>query len=154
MTDELEEVQFNLRYAQRLCQRTARLYRRVQTTLTFITLLAGSSAVATLAAQLPVPSASLMAVFAIFSCINLAIRPAEKIAANEADIRKYGALLAKSHALDAKTLQQQFNEAQQSDAAEVEPLRAVAYNDIVLEIDEPEALIKLTPMQKLIGALA
>ncbi len=72
----------------------------------------------------------------------------------EADIRKYGALLAKVQTLDAVTLQQQLNEARQSDAAEVEPLRAVAYNDVVLESYEPEALIKLTPMQKLIGVLA
>lgn len=154
MDEDIEEVQFNLRYAQRLCQRTARFYRRIQTLLTFISLLAGSSAVATLAAQLPIPSAWLMAVFAIFGCINLAIRPADKIAANEADIRKYGALLAKSQTLDAATLQQQLNEARQSDAAEVEPLRAVAYNDVVLESYEPDALIKLTTIQKLIGALA
>lgn len=154
MHEDLEEVQFNLRYAQRLCQRTARLYRRIQTMLTFISLLAGSSAVATLAAQMPIPSAWLLAAFAIFGCINLAIRPADKVAANEADIRKYGTLLAKVQTLDAATLQQQLNEARQSDAAEVEPLRAVAYNDVVLERYEPDALIKLTPMQKLIGVLA
>lgn len=154
MDEDLEEVQFNLRYAQRLCQRTARLYRRIQTMLTFISLLAGSSAVATLAAQMTIPSAWLLAAFAMFGCISLAIRPADKIAANEADIRKYGALLAKVQTLDAATLQQQLNEARQSDAAEVEPLRAVAYNDVVLESYEPEALIKLTPMQKLIGVLA
>jgi hypothetical protein len=154
MDEDLEEVQFNLRYAQRLCQRTARFYRRIQTVLTFISLLAGSSAVATLAAQMPIPSAWMLAAFAIFGCINLAIRPAEKIAANEADIRKYGALLAKAQTLDAATLQQQLNEARQSDAAEVEPLRAVAYNDVVLESYEPDALIRLTPMQKLMGALA
>ena len=69
-------MQFNLRYAQRLCQRAARFYRRLQTTLTFISLLAGSSAVAALAAQLPVRSAWLLAAFAIFGCINLALRPA------------------------------------------------------------------------------
>ncbi|MFS2003888.1 hypothetical protein ACEN9F_09710 [Duganella sp. CT11-25] len=154
MDEDLEEVQFNLRYAQRLCQRTARFYRRIQTIFTFISLLAGSGAVATLAAQMPIPSAWLLGAFAVSGCINLAIRPADKIAANEADIRKYGAVLAKVPMLDAKTLQQQFHEAQQSDAAEIEPLRAVAYNDVVLEIDEPDALIKLTPMQKLMGALA
>ena len=154
MDDDLEEVQFNLRYAQRLCQRTARFYRRIQTTLTFISLLAGSSAVATLAAQMPIPSAWMLATFAVFGCISLAIRPAEKIAANEADIRKYAALLAKVPLGNAAALQQQLNEARQSDATEVEPLRAVAYNDVMMEIDETSSLIKLTPMQKLIGALA
>ena len=154
MDDTKEDLQFNLRYAQRLCQRTARFYRRMQTTLTFISLLAGSSAVAALAAQMPMPSAWLLAAFAVFGCINLALRPADKIAANDADVRKYGALLAKVNLVDAATLQQMLDEARLSDTAEVEPLRPVAYNDIVLEIDEPEALLPLSPMQKLMGALA
>lgn len=154
MDNTKEDLQFNLRYAQRLCQRTARFYRRLQTTLTFISLLAGSSAVATLAAQMPVPSAWLLAAFAVFGCANLALRPAERIAANEADVRKYGALLAKVSATDVATLQQLLDEARLSDTTEIEPLRPVAYNDVVLEIDEPEALIPLSPMQKLMGTLA
>ena len=154
MDDAKEEIQFDLRYAQRLCQRTARFYRRLQTALTFISLLAGSSAVAALAAQMPVPSAWLLAAFAILGCVNLALRPADKIAANDADVRKYGALLAKVNVLDAVILQQMLDEARLSDTTEVEPLRPVAYNDVVLEIDEPEALIALSPMQKLMGALA
>lgn len=154
MDDTKEKIQFDLRYAQRLCQRTARFYRRLQTTLTFISLLAGSSAVAALAAQMPMQSAWLLAAFAVFGCINLALRPADKIAANDADVRKYGALLAKVNVLDAATLQQMLDEARLSDTTEVEPLRPVAYNDVVLEIDEPEALIALSPMQKLMGALA
>lgn len=154
MDEDKEELYFNCRYAQRLCQRTARLYRRVQTSLIFISLLAGSSAVATLAAQMPTLSAWLLAMFAIFGCINLAVRPAERIAANEADVRKYGALLAKLSQLDPPTLQQLLDEARQSDTTEVEQLRPVAYNDVVLEIDEPDFVIPLTPMQKLMGALA
>jgi hypothetical protein len=154
MDEDKEELYFNFRYAQRLCQRTARFYRRIQTLLTFMSLLAGSSAVATLAAQLPAQSAWLLATFAVLGCMNLAIRPAERIAANEADVRKYGALLAKLNQMDAASLQQLLDEARLSDTTEVEHLRAVAYNDVVLEIDEPEALIPLTPMQKLIGVLA
>jgi hypothetical protein len=85
--------------------------------------------------------------------VNLAIRPAERIAANEADVRKYGALLT-ANALETPALQQLLDEARLSDAAEVEPLRAIAYNDVVLEIDAPDALLPLSHMQKLIGALA
>jgi len=154
MDETKEELQFNLRYAQRLCQRTARFYRRIQTMLTFISLLAGSSAVAALAAQMLIPSAWLLGVFALFSSLNLALRPADKIAANDADVRKYGALLAKLNVLDAPALQQMLDEARLSDTIEVEPLRAVAYNDVVMEIDEPDSLIALSPMQKLMGVLA
>jgi hypothetical protein len=110
--------------------------------------------VATLAAQLPTQSAWLLAAFAVLGSVNLAIRPAERIAANEADVRKYGALLTKLNALETPALQQLLDEARLSDAAEVEPLRAIAYNDVVLEIDAPDALLPLSPMQKLIGALA
>ncbi|SDF42728.1 MULTISPECIES: hypothetical protein [unclassified Duganella] len=154
MDEDKEELYFNFRYAQRLCQRTARFYRRIQTSLVFMSLLAGSSAVAALAAQLPAQSAWLLATFAVFGCIQLAVRPADRIAANEADMRKYSALLAKLNLLDAPALQQLLDEARQSDTIEVEHLRPVAYNDVVLEIDEPDALIPLTPMQKLMGALA
>ena len=55
--DAKEQLEFLLRYSQRLCQRTARFYRRIQTFLTLISLLAGSSAVAALAAQRPLASA-------------------------------------------------------------------------------------------------
>jgi len=154
MDEDKEELQFNLRYAQRLCQRTARFYRRIQTMLTFISLLAGSSTVAALAAQMPVEAAWLLATFTVLGCINLAVRPAERIAANDADVRKYGALLAKLNLLDTAALQQLLVEARLSDTSEVEPLRAVAYNDVVLEIDEPDAIIPLTGLQKLMGALA
>jgi hypothetical protein len=154
MDEDKEELYFNFRYAQRLCQRTARFYRRIQTSLVFMSLLAGSSAVAALAAQLPAQSAWLLATFAVFGCIQLAVRPADRIAANEADMRKYSALLARLNLLDAPALQQLLDEARQSDTIEVEHLRPVAYNDVVLEIDEPDALIPLTPMQKLMGALA
>ncbi|WP_332853657.1 hypothetical protein [Duganella sp. S19_KUP01_CR8] len=147
-------MRFNLRYAQRLYQRTARLYRRIQTILTFFNLLAGSSAVAALAAQMLIPSAWLLGLFAVFSCLNLAIRPADKIAANDADVRKYGTLLAKLNTLDTPILQQMLDEARLSDTIEVEPLRAVAYNDVVMEIDEPDSLIELSPIQKLMGVLA
>lgn len=154
MDEDKDELYFNFRYGQRLCQRTARFYRRIQTTLTFVSLLAGGSAVATLAAQMPTHSAWLLATFAIFGCINLAIRPAERIAANEADVRKYGGLLVKLNMLAPSALQQLLDEARQSDTSEIEQLRPVAYNDVVLEIDAPEALIPLTPMQKLFGVLA
>ncbi|MYM25388.1 hypothetical protein GTP46_22420 [Duganella sp. FT135W] len=154
MDEDKDELYFIFRYGQRLCQRTARFYRRIQTTLIFMSLLAGSSAVATLAAQMPTLSAWLLATFAVFGCINLAIRPAERIAANEADVRKYGALLAKLNLLDPPALQQLLDEARQSDTNEVEHLRPAAFNDVVMEIDEPDAVIPLTRIQRLIGALA
>jgi len=149
-----EQLQIELRYAQRFCQRSVRFYRRIQTTFTFISMLAGSSAIAAVAAQMPATATWMLAAFSIFGIANFAIRPAERIAAFQADLRKYAALITKADYLDAEAIQHLLHEARQSDAEEIEPLRAVAFNDVMLEIDEPGALIPLTPIQKLIGALA
>ncbi|MYN18893.1 hypothetical protein GTP81_19270 [Rugamonas sp. FT107W] len=149
-----EQLQIELRYAQRFCQRSERFYRRIQTTFTFMSLLAGSSTIAAVSAQMPVAATWMLAAFAIFGILNYAIRPAERIAAFHADVRKYAALIAKSDLLDALAIQHLLHEARQTDAEEIEPLRAVAYNDVMLEIDEPDSLIELSPMQKLMGVLA
>ena len=154
MEPSKEELLVELRYAQRLCERTARLYRRVQTVFTFLVLVAGSSAIATLSAQMPTLAVWLAIAFAVFGSINMAIRPAEKIAENEADVRKYAGLLAKARQLDATALRQLLQEARMSDVAEIEALRSVAYNDVMREIDRPEALIELNRYQKLMGTLA
>lgn len=149
-----EQLQIELRYAQRFCQRSVRFYRRIQTTFTFISMLAGSSAIAAIAAQMPAAATWMLAAFSIFGIANFAIKPAERIAAFQADGRKYATLITKADLLDAETIQHLLHEARQSDAEEIEPLRAVAFNDVMLEIDELDALIPLTPMQKLIGVLA
>lgn len=149
-----EQLQIELRYAQRFCQRSVRFYRRIQTTFTFFSMLAGSSAIAAVAAQMPAAATWMLVLFSVFGIANFAIRPAERIAAFQADGRKYAALITKADNLDADTIQHLLHEARQSDAEEIEPLRAVAFNDVMLEIDEPEAVIPLTRMQRLIGALA
>ncbi len=149
-----DQLQIELRYAQRFCQRSVRFYRRIQTTFTFISLLAGSSAIAAIAAQMPVTATWMLAAFSIFGILNFAIRPAEKIAALQVDVRKYAMLITKSDLLDASAIQHLLHEARQTDTEEIEPLRAVAYNDVMLEIDELDSLIELSPMQKLMGVLA
>ncbi len=147
MESDKEQLQIELRYAQRVGQRSVRFYRRIQTAFTFISMLAGSSAIAAIAAQMPMAATWMMAAFAIFSILNFAIRPADKIAALHSDVRKYAALIAKSDNLDAAAIQHLLHEARQTDSEEIEPLRAVAYNDVMLEIDETDSLIPLTPMQ-------
>src|SRR5471032_100158 len=104
MDPNKEQLQIDLRYAQRLCERTARFYRRIQASLTFLTMLAGSGAIAALSAQMPTGSIWLGVAFAVFGCINMTIRPADRIAANDADVRKYAALLVKARTLDATAI--------------------------------------------------
>lgn len=155
MNEVKAQLKGEIRYAQRLCQRTARLYRRVQTAATFLSLLAGSAALVTLSSQLD-KMVTIYAglTFAAFTAIIYAIRPADKIAQNESDVKKYAALLVKAESATVEELRGLIAEARQTDAVEVEPLRAVAFNDVMREINRDDAIIELSPMQKLIGALA
>ncbi len=150
-----EQLQTEIRYAMRLCQRTARLYRRVQSLFTFFTVLAGSSALVSVSAKLPA-SVTLTAalVFALAGAANLAIRPADKIAMNEADVRKYAALLLKSETLDIAQIRQLIAEARQSDAPEIEPLRHVAFNDVMNETGRERYVTPLTVTQRLLNVIA
>lgn len=153
----MDRDQFNAeaRYAIRLCQRTARLYRRIQSAGTFVSILGGSATLAGVAAQLhPAVAGAGVVSMAIAGAALIAIRPADKAANNEADVRRYQALMAKSATLDDGALQQALDEARQGDAQEVEPLRNVAYNDMVLEINRPDQLIPLTAGERLLKSLA
>lgn len=144
-----------IRYAERLCQRTARMYRRAQTLGTFGTVLAGGSAMAASAAQLPAWVGPLGAVlFAAFGAALLAIRPADKAAANEVDARRYAKLRTEVLGCDATTAAALLAKARESDAAEVEPLRDVAYNDTVIEAGRPDLVIPLRINQRMLAALA
>ncbi len=145
-----------IRYAERLCQRTARLYRRLQTFTTFITVVGGSAAISTALSSsapdwLPLVGAGLLAVF---GGLNIAIRPADKAAQNEMDAKRYAALRSKASAMDDALLQTALNEAHASDVPEVEPLRDVAYNDVVREIGQGSYVVSLKLHQRLIAAIA
>jgi hypothetical protein len=155
MDSAKEQLQAEIRYAMRLCQRTSRLYRRIQSLFTFVTVLAGSSALVSVSANLPAAvTLSAAFVFAMASAANLAARPADKAAINEADVRKYATLLLKSESLDTAQTRVLLAEARQSDAPEVEPLRQVAFNDVMVETGRENYVIPLTATQRLFNAIA
>lgn len=144
-----------IRYAIRLTQRTARLYRRVQTTGVFLSILGGSAMMASVTNGIPgwLTGAG-TALLAISGAALIAIRPADKAAQNESDVRRYQALMARADGLDVHALSLAIEEAHVGDAPEVEPLRDVAYNDVAIESNRPDVLIPLSPLQKLLSALA
>jgi len=51
-------------------------------------------------------------------------------------------------------LESALAKARESDVAEIEPLRDVAWNDVVVEIGRPEVRVALRPTQRLLAALA
>lgn len=144
-----------VRYAERLCERTARLYRRVQAVGVFASVVGGSAALSALSSKAP-PELSIAgaAAFTVFGALLLAVRPADKAAANEADARRYAKLRTEAASMDTGALQSALNKAHEQSAAEVEPLRDVAFNDVVVEVGRQDLAVPLTRLQRVIAAMA
>jgi hypothetical protein len=150
-----EQLIAEIRYAIRLTQRTARFYRHIQSTGTFLAILGGSATLTTLSNSLPHwISLAGGALLAIAGAALIAIRPADKAAANENDHRRYQTLMTKATALDTDALTAALEEAHQGDAPEIESLREVAYNDVMFEINRADCLVPLTVWQKILSGLA
>jgi hypothetical protein len=151
MAQTKKEHQDEVRYSVILCNRTARLYRRAQTAGVFIAVLGGSGLVATQSADLRNIAA---AIVSIAGAALLAVKPAEKATANEADARRYGDLLAGSHNMTPEQLEQALHEHRSVDTQEVAPIRSVAYNQLMAENGRLDCLLKLSFGQRIIAWLA
>ncbi len=151
----IEELRSEVRYAERLCQRTARLYRRLQTVLTFAAFVGGSVAVGGALAQAqPWAVITGAVLLTVFGGLGMAIRPADKAAQNEADMRRYSALRAAALTMTREQLAVALDQARVTDSPEIEPLRAVAWNDVVTEIGRADVAKPLRWKQRLLAALA
>jgi hypothetical protein len=146
---------YRIRYAIRLTERTARLYRRVQKAGLFLSIVGGSATLTLLSEAIPawlgLFGAALMT---MAGAALVAVRPADQAAQNEADMRRYRALAVKAHQLDDAALSAALEEAHLSDCQEIEPLRDVAYNDVVREYGREDAAVPLSRWQHLLAALA
>lgn len=149
------QLQSEIRYTIRLCQRTARLYRRAQTAGTFLAIIGGSATLTGALGNFPAyVAATGGVVLALAGAALIAMRPADKAAQNEADVKRYQALMAKFVVMPDDALRQALEEARQSDTAEVEPLRNVAFNDVMAEINRTDQSISLSAHERLLRALA
>lgn len=149
------QLQSEIRYTIRLCQRTALLYRRAQTTGTFLAIVGGSATLTGALGNFPGYVATAGGVLlALAGAALIAMRPADKAAQNDADVKRYQALMAKSSAMTDEVLRQAIEEARQGDTAEVEPLRNVAFNDVMAEINRCDQSISLSAHERLLKALA
>ena len=152
---EKETLLDEIRYTERLCQRTARLYRHLQTLTVFLSVLGGSGVISAVAGAVPawMPIAGGV-LLAVFGALNLSVRPADKATANEADMKRYAQLRTAAVKMDASQLKEALEKARESDTQEVEALRDVAYNDVTYEIGRPDAAVPLKVHQRLLSALA
>ena len=150
-----EQLNGEIRYAIRLSQRTARLYRRIQTSGTFISIIGGSAAMTTITGGMPSWVAVIGGILlAIAGATMIAIRPADKAAMNEADMRRYQALMPRAETLNVTQLTLAIKEAHQGDAPEIETLRDVAFNDVMGEINRMDCAIPLSVSQQFLRSLA
>lgn len=155
MSKAKELLQAEIRYAIRLCERTARFYRKIQTWGTILSILGGSAVMASLAPSLPHwITISGGITLAVFGAILIGVRPAEKAVQNDNDVKRYQALMTKSHSLNADELQIALEEAHQGCAPEIDALRNVAYNDVVREIGRSESVIALSFFEKIFASIA
>ena len=144
-----------IRYAQRITQRTARLYRRLGTFFTFMSVIGGGGLASSLSATSPywlVLTGGI--ILAVTGAAALAIRPIEKAILNEQDVKKYANLEVDALGMDTQHLTVALAKARQSDVAEIELLRDVAYNDVVRESGHPEMASSLTLSQRFMATLA
>lgn len=143
------------RYAERLCQRTARLYRRLQAFGVFATVIGGSAVLTALSQQVPAwVSLVGVTVMTAFAAALLAIRPADKAATNEADAKRYARLRTEAHRMDTAALREALNRCRESDTPEIESLRDVAFNDVVREVGRQDQAVPLRLRQRALAALA
>ncbi len=156
MQDERKAILLNeVRYAERLCARTARFYRRVQAVGTFGAVLGGSGTLGSLSSAVPAwVSVGGAALLACFGALLVAMRPADKAAANEADVRRYAKVRTEGLRQTADELQAALDRARESDVPEIEALRQVAYNDMVREVGRPDCAAPLNRRQRLMALLA
>lgn len=144
-----------IRYAERLTARTARLYRHAATGMTFLTVLGGSGVLSSFSSIVPnwvsLVGASILA---LAGAAALAVRPVEKAVANEAEARKYAALRTAGVGMNAEQLETALQKARESDIPEVESLREVAYNDLLDEIGRGDLKVELHPTQRLLSTFA
>ncbi len=147
---------FSLRYAARVLERHARLWRRIDAAVRLAGLLAGSSAFAALMAESRGFTLVFGVVFAVLQAVEFALRPAEQAAQSIAQRRPYAALAARSEAMDDAGLKAAYLQLHAEDDVIVpESIRTLAYNDVVLEKGcDPAHLNPLDRWQRFVAFLA
>lgn len=155
MSEEHARLLNEIRYAERLCARMARLYRRLQSAGVFFSLLAGSAALSQVGGLLPpVATVTGAVLLAICAALLFAVRPGDKASGYETEVKRYAQLRTAAAAMDVPALSQALSRARENDGAEIEALRDVAWNDVMAEIGRPDVAVPLNWRQRTLACLA
>jgi hypothetical protein len=152
MSDPKFALLRELRYAERLARRTARMYRRMDTACILTVIGAGSLSLAMLAnhhlpAALSIASGAVAALAAV---VVLTVRPLEKGFTHRLQARKYAALDAASIHMALQDLRRECHAVQKITTRHIKPLHDIVCNDMMLEIGRPDLVLPLRIHQKLL----
>lgn len=150
------DTAFNLRYAVRVLERQHRYWRNLDALVRLTALLAGSAAIATLAAALPGLALLSGIVFAAMQAVEYGLAPAQRAAEALAARQPYADVLAGAAGLDDAALEAALQRVIAADTLVVgKALRLAAYNDVVDEQGlDPAALYRLNARHRLVAWLS
>jgi predicted methyltransferase len=155
--DEVERSKLlnEIRFGERLAQRTARLYRRLQTGAALVTVIGLSAGAGGWAQKVPPALAAAGVVCAaLVAAFAFVVRAGDKAAQNDAEAKRYARLQSEQHANDAATIRAAQLKARESDVPEVESIRDIAWNDVMRETGNDDKVHPLSALQKVLRALS
>jgi len=128
------ETLFNLRYAERVLERQARFYARLEGLLSIGELVAGSAALAAFAGQHTPLTVMLGVFFAVMQAVKFVVAPARRQFEALASRNAYATIRAQQSRYDDAALEAAYLAASAADAVVVfETMRHLAYDDVVTE---------------------
>lgn len=135
MSDSLKaDTVFSLRYAMRVLERHASLWRKAAYLLKFLGLLSGTLALASLTADKQGAALWLGVFFAVAQCLDHVFSPAEKALLSEVQRKRYGEVWARSGKSATEALAGDYEALVAEDAiSPSRALRELAFDDVVRE---------------------
>ena len=155
MEPNLFKTLFELRYAQRVLERQARFWRRIDTLIRAFGLLSGTAAFAAITNSNQNLTLLFGIVFSVFQVIEFSVSPGAKSAEASQEAKLYAAAIAEQSKVSVDELRQQLLDIRAKDTVTCfESLRKLAYNDVAEETGRPDAGYSLGLSCRFMGLFA
>lgn len=155
MEQSLFNVLFELRYGERVLERQARFWRRIDAITRMLGLFSGTVAFAAITHENQTLTMVFGVIFALFQALEFTVMPGSKAAEAYQASKLYTAVLAEQSRIPLDELIQKLHDTRIKDnVIAFEALREPAYNDVAIEKGHPEACFKLTFSSKIMRMLA
>lgn len=148
------QATLDVRYAARYGLRMRRFFSTIKNTVAMIQLVGGSTAFAAWLANSPALSGWMGLLISLAVAVDQAVRPAEHQAQCAELHRRYTELDRLATTLDLPELEARMRELRESDAPEIEALRAPAFNDNLRENGYESGFMPETRWQRFVAFFA